>query len=264
MDFGVVQRVQGRSAHLAARFIARMGGSIRRFFRAVGYGGIIDLKAGSSEHAWPVVGPLGVFHQSGREDNQELPVARTKQAAAIAAVCDRAATALFGRAVRRLVRWRAVFVAGFQAKLGLGAQLVKTLKSVRPDVQRKDVSGRDFAEILLYEPCQILSDADRRLTVSKADAGSGPCRSQAAQPSRTCHPPYCGWAKGKVRELFTVQTALNPVWQITFAMVSSLIRLRAIGVCKDLGAGVEDPMRRVSEPYKAFAGHLGDPNHPSL
>ena len=189
MDFGVVQRVQGRSAHLAARFIARMGGSIRRFFRAVGYGGIIDLKAGSSELAWPVVGPLGVFHQSGREDNQELPVARSKQVAAIAAVCDRAATALFGRAVRRLVRWRAVFVAGFQAKLGLGAQLVKTLKSVRPDVQRKDVSGRDFAEILLSEPGQILSDADRRLTVSKADAGSGPCRSQAAQPNRTCHPP---------------------------------------------------------------------------
>jgi DNA-binding MurR/RpiR family transcriptional regulator len=302
MDTGVPQTAKDRSADLVARLNASVGAtskvesriasyllanlsglpfetgaslaekigvsgaSISRFCRSIGYADIKDLKsalqAGPAEPAWLLGDKLRDFHRRSLVGNTELSRALELEIAAVTAVYELATTPAFERAVRRLARCPAVHIAGFQVERGQGQQLAHNLQYLRAGVHLADISGGHFAEVLLGDPaktCLVLIDG-RRYSSMAFDLAEA-ARSRGI-PVTLITDPYCTWAKGKVSELFAVQTDLNHFWDTTSAF-SSLVGLLTNGVFKELGAEVEARMFKVSELYNTFVGHVGEPHHPN-
>jgi DNA-binding MurR/RpiR family transcriptional regulator len=234
--------------------------SIGRYCRTIGYRHFKDLKgrlqADLGDTAWLIGDRLRDFHARSLEGATELAHALEKEIAAVVAVYEVAATADFTRAVERLTRCKEVYVAGFQTERGHAAQLVHNLQYLRPGVHLADLAGGHFAEILLADPgstALVLIDGRRysrltqRLAMEAKAAGIG---------VTLITDPYCDWAHGNADEVFVVQTDLNNFWDTTSAM-SSLVGLIVSGVFKELGAGVEERMARISSLYNEFVGHTG-------
>lgn len=232
--------------------------SVGRFCRSIGYRHLKDLKSSLEvdlgEKAWLIGDRLKDFHARSRQGGAELARALEREIAALVAVYELAATPEFERAVQRLSRRPAVFVAGFQTERGHATELVHNLQYLRGGVQLADVAGGHFADILLSpaeEATLVLIDGRRysRLTRDLALAAR-----EAGIPVTLITDPYCDWAPGVVTELFAVPTDLNHFWDTTSAM-SSLIGLLVNGVFRELGAEVEERMARVSALYGEFIGH---------
>ncbi len=245
----------------AAAVAAKVGvseASVGRFCRSIGFRHLKDLKSSLQvdlgEKAWLIGDRLRDFHERSRQGGAELARALEREIAALVAVYELAATAEFQQAVERLAHRPSVFVAGFQTERGHAAELAHNLQYLRAGVQLADVGGGHFADILLSPPesaTLVLIDGRRysRLTRDLAQAAR-----QAGIPVTLITDPYCDWAPGIVTELFAVPTDLNHFWDTTSAM-SSLIGLLVNGVFRELGAGVEDRMARVSALYDDFIGH---------
>lgn len=245
----------------AAAVAAKVGvseASVGRFCRSIGFRHLKDLKSSLQvdlgEKAWLIGDRLRDFHERSRQGGAELARALEREIAALVAVYELAATAEFQQAVERLAHRPSVFVAGFQTERGHAAELAHNLQYLRAGVQLADVGGGHFAEILLSPPesaTLVLIDGRRysRLTRDLALAAR-----QAGIPVTLITDPYCDWAPGIVTELFAVPTDLNHFWDTTSAM-SSLIGLLVNGVFRELGAGVEERMARLSALYSDFIGH---------
>jgi len=252
----------------AATVAAKVGvseASVGRFCRSIGYRHLKDLKSSLQvdlgEKAWLIGDRLQDFHHRSRQGNAELARALEREIAALVSVYELAATPAFAAAVHRLAHRRAVWVAGFQTERGHAAELVHNLQYLRPGVHLADVPGGHFAEILLDAPedtTLVLVDGRRysRLTRDLALAAR-----DEGIPVTLITDPYCDWAPGLVTELFAVPTDLNHFWDTTSAM-SSLIGLMVNGVFRELGAGVEDRMARVSALYGDFIGHTAPGRNP--
>ncbi len=232
--------------------------SVGRFCRSIGYRHLKDLKSSLQvdlgEKAWLIGDRLKDFHRRSQQGNAELARALEQEIAALVTVYELAATPAFATAVQRLARRRSVWVAGFQTERGHAAELVHNLQYLRAGVHLADVSGGHFAEVLLSDPADttlVLIDGRRysRLTRDLALAAR-----DEGIPVTLITDPYCYWAPGLVTELFAVPTDLNHFWDTTSAM-SSLIGLVVNGVFRELGAGVEERMARVSALYGDFIGH---------
>lgn len=245
----------------AAAVAAKVGvseASVGRFCRSIGFRHLKDLKSSLQvdlgEKAWLIGDRLRDFHERSRQGGAELARALEREIAALVAVYELAATAEFQQAVERLAHRPSVFVAGFQTERGHAAELAHNLQYLRAGVQLADVGGGHFADILLSPPesaTLVLIDGRRysRLTRDLALAAR-----QAGIPVTLITDPYCDWAPGIVTELFAVPTDLNHFWDTTSAM-SSLIGLLVNGVFRELGAGVEERMARLSALYSDFIGH---------
>ncbi|MCC0065235.1 MAG: MurR/RpiR family transcriptional regulator [Defluviimonas sp.] len=234
--------------------------SVGRFCRTIGYRHLKDLKGSLQldlgDRAWLIGDRLKDFHRRSRESGAELSLAFEREVAALVTVYELAASPAFDTMIRRLAHRRAVWVAGFQTERGHAAELVHNLQYLRPGVHLADVAGGHFAEILLGDPGDttlVLIDGRRysRLTQDLAQAAR-----DAGIPATLITDPYCDWARDLVAEIFAVPTDLNHFWDTTSAM-SSLIGLMVNGVFRELGAGVEDRMARVSALYGDFIGHTG-------
>ena len=232
--------------------------SVGRFCRSIGYRHLKDLKSSLQvdlgEKAWLIGDRLKDFHRRSQQGNAELARALEQEIAALVTVYELAATPAFATAVQRLARRRSVWVAGFQTERGHAAELVHNLQYLRAGVHLADVSGGHFAEVLLSDPADttlVLIDGRRysRLTRDLALAAR-----DEGIPVTLITDPYCDWAPGLVTDLFAVPTDLNHFWDTTSAM-SSLIGLVVNGVFRELGAGVEERMARVSALYGDFIGH---------
>lgn len=232
--------------------------SVGRFCRSIGYRHLKDLKSSLEVDlgatAWLIGDRLKDFHARSRQGGAELARALEREIAALVAVYERAASPDFERAVQRLSRRPAVFVAGFQTERGHAAELVHNLQYLRGGVQLADVAGGHFADILLSpaeDTSLVLIDGRRysRLTRDLALAAR-----DAGIPVTLITDPYCDWAPGLVSEILAVPTDLNHFWDTTSAM-SSLIGLLVNGVFRELGAEVEARMARVSALYGDFIGH---------
>ena len=232
--------------------------SVGRFCRSIGYRHLKDLKSSLQvdlgEKAWLIGDRLKDFHRRSQQGNAELARALEQEIAALVTVYELAATPAFATAVQRLARRRSVWVAGFQTERGHAAELVHNLQYLRAGVHLADVSGGHFAEVLLSDPADttlVLIDGRRysRLTRDLALAAR-----DEGIPVTLITDPYCDWAPGLVTDLFAVPTDLNHFWDTTSAM-SSLIGLLVNGVFRELGAGVEERMARVSALYGDFIGH---------
>lgn len=252
----------------AAAVAAKVGvseASVGRFCRSIGYRHLKELKASLQvdlgDKAWLIGDRLRDFHRRSQEGDAELARALEREIAALVAIYELAAGTQFAAAVTRLAHRRAVFVAGFQTERGHAAELVHNLHYLRPGVHLADVAGGHFAEVLLSAPDEtslVLFDGRRYsrlardLALAARDAGI---------PVTLITDPYCDWAPGVVTELFAVQTDLNHFWDTTSAM-SSLIGLMVNGVFRELGAGVENRMARVSALYGEFIGHTTPGRNP--
>ena len=232
--------------------------SVGRFCRSIGYRHLKDLKSSLQvdlgEKAWLIGDRLKDFHRRSQQGNAELARALEQEIAALVTDNEHSETPAFATAVQRLARRRSVWVAGFQTERGHAAELVHNLQYLRAGVHLADVSGGHFAEVLLSDPADttlVLIDGRRysRLTRDLALAAR-----DEGIPVTLITDPYCDWAPGLVTELFAVPTDLNHFWDTTSAM-SSLIGLLVNGVFRELGAGVEERMARVSALYGDFIGH---------
>jgi DNA-binding MurR/RpiR family transcriptional regulator len=232
--------------------------SVGRFCRSIGYRHLKDLKSSLQldlgEKAWLIGDRLEDFHRRSQQGRGELARALEREIAALVTVYELAETPTFRTAVQRLAQRKAVWVAGFQTERGHAAELVHNLQYLRPGVHLADVAAGHFAEVLLGDPQEttlVLVDGRRysRLTRDLALAA----RDEGIAVTLITD-PYCDWAPGVVTEIFAVPTDLNHFWDTTSAM-SSLIGLMVNGVFRELGAGVEERMARVSALYDDFIGH---------
>ncbi len=234
--------------------------SIGRYSRTIGFQHFKDLKAqlqaDLGDRAWLIGDRLRAFHERSRHGNTERARALELEMAAIVAVHEIAAGAEFARTVARLATTGAVHVAGFQTERFLALQLVHGLQYLRPGVHLADLSGGNFAEILLDDPnnaCLVLIDARRysRLTNDLAIEAK-----RRGIPVTLVTDPYCDWGRDGATEMFAVPTDFNHFWDSTSAM-ASLIAQIVNGVFNELGAGVEARMAQVSSLYGSFVGHTG-------
>lgn len=257
-----LQSLPFETAAAVAQKVGVSEASVGRFCRSIGYRHLKDLKtslqADLGDRAWMIGDRLKDFHRRSQEGNAELSRALECEIAAIVSVYEMAASATFDAVVKRLAHRRAVWVAGFQTERGHASELVHNLQYLRPGVHLADVAGGHFAEVLLADPAEtmlVLIDGRRysRLTRDLALAAR-----DEGIPVTLITDPYCDWAHEAVTEVLTVQTDLNQFWDTTSAM-SSLIGLMVSGVFRELGAGVEDRMARVSAFYGDFIGHAGRP-----
>lgn len=252
----------------AASVAAKIGvseASIGRYCRSIGLLHFKDLKsrlqADLGDRAWLIGDRLRNFHERSRRGNAEAARALELEIAAIVAVHEMAAGPEFARAVARLARCPAVFVAGFQTERCHADQLAHGLQYLRPGVQLADLAGGNFAEVLLADPattCLVLIDGRRysQLTLDLARQAKG-----LGIPVTLITDPYCDWGRSLASEMFAVPTDFNHFWDATSAM-ASLVGLMVNGVFNDLGAGVESRMARVSALYGEFIGHTGAARSP--
>jgi DNA-binding MurR/RpiR family transcriptional regulator len=235
--------------------------SIGRYCRGIGLAHFKDLKsrlqADLGDKAWLIGDRLRDFHERSRRGNTEAARALELEIAAIVAVHEMAAGPEFAACVARLARAASVYVVGFQTERSLALQLAHGLQYLRAGVHLADLSGGNFADILLSDPGQtslVLIDARRysRLTQELAAKARG-----AGIAVTLITDPYCDWGRAVATEMFAVPTDLNHFWDATSPM-ASLIGQIVNGVFNELGAEVETRMAQVSSLYGAFIGHTGD------
>ena len=255
-----LQSLPFETAATVAHKVGVSEASVGRFCRTIGYRHLKDLKGSLQvdlgDRAWLIGDRLKDFHRRSRESDAELSRALEREVAALVTVYELAASPAFDTMLKRLSHRRSVWVAGFQTERGHAAELVHNLQYLRPGVHLADVAGGHFAEVLLGDPDEttlVLIDGRRysRLTQDLALAARA-----AGIPTTLITDPYCDWAQDIVTEFFAVPTDLNHFWDTTAAM-SSLNGLIVNGVFRELGAGVEDRMARVSALYGEFIGHAG-------
>ena len=255
-----LQSLPFETAATVAQKVGVSEASVGRFCRSIGYRHLKDLKislqADLGDRAWLIGDRLKDFHRRSQSGKAELSRALECEIAALVSVYEMAASQKFDAVVKRLAHRRNVWVVGFQTERGHASGLVHSLQYLRPGVHLADAEGGHFAEILLADPAEttlVLIDGRRysRLTRDLALAAR-----DEGIPVTLITDPYCDWAQDSVTEVFTVQTDLNQFWDTTSAM-SSLIGQMVNGVFRELGAGVEDRMARVSALYGDFIGHAG-------
>jgi len=247
----------------AATVAAKIGvseASIGRYARTIGFRHFKDLKhrlqADFGDAAWMIGDRLRDFHDRSRHSDAERAVALQLELAAIVVVHEIAASAEFQRVLERLATRRAICVAGFQTERCHALQLAHGLQYLRPGVRLADLSGANFAEVLLDDPtqtCLVLIEARRYSRLARNLAEQAQAR---GIPVTLITDPYCDWGRGVATEMFAVPTDFNHFWDATSAM-ASLIGQMVNGVFTHLGAEVEDRMAQVSALYGTFIGHTG-------
>lgn len=256
-----LQSLPFETAASVAQKIGVSEASIGRYCRAIGYKHFKDLKsrlqADLGDKAWLIGDRLRDFHERSRRGNTEAARALELEVAAIVAVHEMAAGKDFARCVARLARCRNVYVVGFQTERSLALQLAHGLQYLRAGVHLADLSGGNFADVLLSDPSEtslVLIDARRysrltqELAVKARDAGIA---------VTLITDPYCDWGRAVATEVFAIPTDLNHFWDAT-SPLASMIGQIVNGVFNELGAEVETRMAQVSSLYGAFIGHTGD------
>lgn len=251
----------------AASLAQRIGvseASIGRYCRGVGFQHFkalkAELQADLGDKAWLIGDRLRDFHARSQAGNAEAARALERELAAVVAVHEIAHTPEFATCIARLATCRSVHVAGFQTERYLAAQLAHGLDYLRPGVQLADLSGGNFAGILLDDPdqsCLVLIDARRYSRHTQKLAALARAR---GMPVTLVTDTYCDWGRTLATEMFAVPTDLNHFWDATCVM-SSLIGQMVNGVFNQLGAEVETRMAQVSALYSDFIGHTGDARH---
>ncbi len=251
----------------AASVAQRIGvseASIGRYCRLIGFQHFKSLKAqlqaDLGDKAWLIGDRLRDFHQRSQRGGAEAARALELELAAIVAVHEIAHTPEFATCIARLASCNSVHVAGFQTERYLAAQLAHGLQYLRPGVHLADLSGGNFADVLLDNPdrsCLVLIDARRYSRHTQKLATQAKAR---GMPVTLITDPYCDWGRALASEMFAVPTDVNHFWDATSVM-SSLIGQMVNGVFNQLGAEVETRMAQVSSLYSDFIGHTGDARH---
>lgn len=251
----------------AASVAQRIGvseASIGRYCRSIGFAHFKALKAqlqaDLGDKAWLIGDRLRDFHERSQQGDAEAARALEQELAAIVAVHEIAHTPEFATCIARLASCRAIHVAGFQTERYLAAQLAHGLQYLRPGVQLADLSGGNYADILLEDPdhsALVLIDARRYSRHTQQLAAAARAR---GMPVTLITDPYCDWGRNLASEMFAVPTDLNHFWDATSPM-ASLIGQLINGVSRQLGAETETRMAQVSALYGDFVGHTGDARH---
>ena len=252
----------------AATLAAKVGlsePSVGRFCRAIGYRHFkalkADLQGDIGARPWLIGDRLKDYQARSRKGDDELARGLEMEIAALVGNYELAHTKEWKRAVKRLAQVPQIFVAGFQTERGLAQYLVNQLQYLRPGVHLADLSGGNFAEVLLNNPRQVnlvLIEARRYSRLARRLA----VEARAAKVTTTLiTDSYCDWAHELVDEVFVVQTNLNQFWEST-APMASLIALLINSVFSELGSAVEARMNEVSALYSRFTGIVGDSGGP--
>lgn len=252
----------------AATLAAKVGlsePSVGRFCRAIGYRHFkalkADLQGDIGARPWLIGDRLKDYQARSRKGDDELARGLEMEIAALVGNYELAHTKEWKRAVKRLAQVPQIFVAGFQTERGLAQYLVNQLQYLRPGVHLADLSGGNFAEVLLNNPRQVnlvLIEARRYSRLARRLA----VEARAAKVTTTLiTDSYCDWAHELVDEVFVVQTNLNQFWEST-APMASLIALLINSVFSELGPAVEARMNEVSALYSRFTGIVGDSGGP--
>lgn len=239
--------------------------SVGRFCRSLGYQHFkalkADLQGDIGERPWLIGDRLKNYRERSRRGEDELARGLEMEIAALVGNYELAQSREWKRAVKRLAHIPAIYVAGFQTERGLAHYLVNQMLYLRPGVHLADLSGGNFAEVLLGDPRKVnliviearrYSRLARRLAIEARAAGI---------TTTLITDSYCDWSHDLVDECFVVQTSLNQFWDCT-APMASLISLLINSVFNELGPTVEARMNEVSALHTRFIGTVGDSGGP--
>ena len=241
----------------AAGIAAKVGVSpmtVSRFLRAIGYGGMAELKE-ELRGAAPDPGLL-VSDRLGRlparsavddalKENLQLEVD------ALVAVYEHVGQPTWKRAVERLTGSDRIFVTGFQTLGGLASDFALRLNYLRSDVTVID--GRDgaFAELLAgtaSSPYVVLFEMRRytRLSIQLAAA----CREHGIALLIICD-RHCRWAHEYTQDVLPLATDSRLFWD-SQAPFLSLSNLLLDEVVRRLQPGAQQRLNRLRDLQEHF------------
>ncbi|MFD1696085.1 MurR/RpiR family transcriptional regulator [Roseibium aestuarii] len=235
--------------------------TVGRFCRALGYHSFRHLKESLrddiGDHPWLIRDRLDEFRQKARESEPQLSRGLELEIAGIVAVYEQARSPQWAEVVARLASVPRIFVAGFQTERGHAQYFANQLTYLRDGVQLVDLSAGNFAEVLLGEGERALVLFEARHYARHARLLAEAARAQGV-PVTLITDRYCDWGPSLCNEVFAVATQFNQFWDST-AHMGCLGNLLINSVFTALGEGVEERVRRTSELYGRFTGHVGNP-----
>ena len=127
--------------------------TVGRFCRSLGYRNFRDLKDQLREdigdRPWLMSDRLRSFQARARSGEDQLARGLRLEMSGLVAVYELAQTPEWKRVAKRLTRARDVYVTGFQTERGMAQFFANQLQYLRDRVHHVDLSGGNFAEILL-------------------------------------------------------------------------------------------------------------------
>lgn len=240
--------------------------TVGRFCRSLGYRNFKDLKDQLREdigdRPWLISDRLRSFQARARSGEDQLARGLKLEMSGLVAVYELAQTPEWKRVAKRLTRARDVYVTGFQTERGMAQFFANQLQYLRDRVHHVDLSGGNFAEILLGErkgACLVMFEARRYSRMARLLARDA----RAARiPTTLVTDAFCDWGRGSVDEMLVVPTGFNMFWDST-AQMASLVNLMMNAVFVELGPQVEKRIERVSQLYARYTGHVGDGSGPA-
>ncbi|GFZ91550.1 RpiR family transcriptional regulator [Elstera cyanobacteriorum] len=235
--------------------------TVGRFCRSLGFKSFKDLKEqfrqDLGDRPWLIADRLKEFQERSLAGEDALAQSLQLEIAGLVAVYELARSPEWKRVVTRLTTARRVFVAGFQTERAMADMFAYQLQYLRDGVQRLDLAGGNFIELLATDPsgvCLVMFEARRYSRLAQVLAQEA---KKAGIPVTLITDAFCAWAPDLVDEMFTVPTEFNLFWDST-APMASLVNLMMNAVSIEIGPSVEARMTRVSQLYSHFTGHVGD------
>jgi len=239
--------------------------TVGRFCRSLGYKSFKDLKEKLREdigdRPWLISDRLRDFQQRALAGENQLAQALQLEMSGLVAVYELAQTEELKRTVSRLVKARAVYVAGFQTERGMAQFFTNQLQYLRDRVHLLDLAGGNFAELLLSDhegSCLVIFEARRYSRMARLLAREA---QEAGIPTTLITDAFCDWGRDLVDEMLVVPTEFNMFWDST-AQMAILTNLIMNAVFIELGPAVEQRMNKISQLYAKFTGYVGDPSGP--
>jgi DNA-binding MurR/RpiR family transcriptional regulator len=248
----------------AASISKRIGVSeptVGRFCRTLGYQNFKALKEDLQHDIgggpWLLGDRLKEFHDRNKTGEDEQGRGLELEIASLVRIYELARTEQWARAVKKLARYRQVFIAGFQVERGLAQYFANQLQYLRPNVHLVDVAGGNFSDALLNEEkstALVIFEARRYSRLSELLAKNAKSR---GIPLTLITDAYCDWGHDLADEMFVVRTEFNMFWDST-AHMANLSNLLINSIFKELGPHVEERLNAVTRLHGDFIGYVGE------
>lgn len=236
--------------------------TVGRFCRRLGYLHFKDikneLKTDIGSTPWLMGDQLAAFAERARDQGQ-LKKSLELEVANLVEVYTLAKTPAWEEIVSLLVSSGSVYVVGFQTERGMGMLLATEMQYVREGVHLIDVAAGNFAELFAGSSkgkCLVVVESRR---YSKQAYLLCEQARRAGIPVVVITDKYCDWARKFSAHVLAVSTESGMFWSSSVGM-TAVINLLLNSMVGKLGTTVEPRLKKLSELYQTFTGHVGAKN----
>lgn len=233
--------------------------TVGRFARHLGYRNFKALKnelkdSTGEAFPWLIGSDLAEFVDSPGQPS-EPDGSGQREINSLLEVYRLASTPGWAAVVELLAHSRVVHIAGFQTERGIAMLLANHLQFMRPGVRLVDLTAGNYADVFAQEEdaCLVVIDIRRYSRQSYLIAEQA---SQHGIPLIVLTDIFCDWAPRFTPHVVAVPTQTGMFWSSPVALVCA-VNLMVNGVIKQIGAGVEQRLEKLTRLHQTFTGYAG-------